>query len=68
MWLLAFQVSFFSPLRVFVVNPPKFPMKALLLTEYRHLELADMPTPEIGDRRAAYACGVRHLRQRHPWI
>jgi len=36
-------------------------MKALLLTEYRQLELADMPTPEIGDDDVLVrvrACGI----------
>jgi L-iditol 2-dehydrogenase len=36
-------------------------MKALLLTEYRHLELTDMPAPEIGDEDVLVrvrACGI----------
>ena len=41
-------------------------MKALLLTEYCQLELVDLPTPDIGDRRAGPRRRVRHLRQRRP--
>ena len=37
------------------------PMKAMLLTEYKHLEVTDMPEPEIGPRDVLVevrACGI----------
>ena len=44
-------------------------MKALLLKNYKELELVDVPTPESGARgRAGSREGMRHLRQRCAWI